>query len=89
MRIPFKAILKIGLTVWVIKYFEICHVFYDPVAEYMDKFFKWGSWLCVCSKGQFFHHNLLPLCSYVLILIKHEEETKLLDKLLDWLHWKS
>ena len=71
------------------EYFEIFHVFYDPVAEYMDKFFMWGSWLYVCSKEQICHHNLLLLCSYVLISIKHEEEAKLLDKLLDWLHWKS
>ena len=27
----------------VIEYFEICHAFYDPVAEHMDKFFRWGS----------------------------------------------
>ena len=71
------------------EYVESCLAFYDPVAEYMDKFFRWGSWLCVCNKGQFFHHNLFPLCSYVLILIKHEEEAKLLDKLLAWIHWKS
>ena len=51
----------------VIEYFEICHSFYDPVAKYMDKFFRWGSWLYVCSKEQIFHHNLLLLCSYVLI----------------------
>ena len=69
----------------VIEYFEICHVFYDPVAEYMDKFFRWSNWLYVCSKEQIFH----LFCSYVLILIKHEEEMELLDKLLDWLHWKS
>ena len=73
----------------VIEYFEICHAFYDPVAEYMDRFFRWGRWLCVCSKGHTFHHNLFPFCSCVLIPIKHEEEIKLLDKLLDWLHWKS
>ena len=64
--------------------FKIRHVFYDPVAEYMDKFFRWIIWLYVCSKGQFFHHNLLLFCSYV----KHAEEMELLDKLLNWLHWK-
>ena len=73
----------------VIEYFEICHVFYDPVAKYMDKFFRWSIWLYVCSKGRIFHHNLLLFCSYVLISIKHEEEMELLDKLPDWLHWKS
>ena len=71
----------------VIEYFEICHVFYDLVAEYMDTFFRWISWLNFCSKGQNFHHNLLLFCSYVLIPIKHEEEMELLDKFLDWLHW--
>ena len=35
----------------VIEYFENFHGFYDPIAEYMDKFFRWGGWLCVCSKG--------------------------------------
>ena len=73
----------------VIEYFEICHAFYDPVAEYMEIFFTWDSCLCICSKGHTFHHNLFRFCSYALISIKHEEESKLLDKLLDWLHWKS
>ena len=68
----------------VIEDFEICHAFYDPIAEYMDRFFRWRSWLYVCSKGQIFHHNLLLFFSYVLISIKHEEEMELLDKLLDW-----
>ena len=27
----------------MIEYFEICHAFYDPLAEYMDNFFKWYS----------------------------------------------
>ena len=62
------------------EYIEGSHVFYDLVAEYMDKFFRWGSWLCVCNKGQIFHHNLLLFCSYVLILIKREEEMELLHK---------
>ena len=70
----------------VIEYFEICHAFYDPIAEYMDKFFRWDSWLCICSKGHTFHRNLFPFCYYVLISIKHEEEAELLDKLLVWLH---
>ena len=73
----------------MIEYFEIFHVFYDPIAEYMDKFFRWRSWLYVCIKGEIFHHNLLLFSSYVLISIKFEEEMELLDKLLDWLHWKS
>ena len=41
----------------VIEYFEICHVFYDPVAEHMDKSLRWSSWLYVCSKGQIFIIN--------------------------------
>ena len=59
----------------VIEYFEICHAFYDPVVEYMDRFFRWRSWLCFCNKRHTFHHNLFPFCSYVPISIKHKEET--------------
>ena len=73
----------------MIEYFENFHAFYEPVVEYMDKFSRWDSQLCVRNKGQFFDHKLLPLCAYVLILIKHEEEAELLEKLLHWLHWKS
>ena len=68
----------------VFEYFEICHVFYDPVEEYMDKCLNQNGWLCVCSKDQVSYHNLLPLCSYFLIPIRCGEESKLLDKLLDW-----
>ena len=70
------------------EYIEGCHAFYNPVAEYTDNFFRWSSWLCVCSKRQIFHHNLLLFCSYVLISIKHEEEMELLDKLIYWFYWK-
>ena len=61
----------------------------DPVAEYMDKFFSWGGWLCFLQEDKIQYHYIFPLYFYVLILIKHDEETKLLDKFLDWLHWKS
>ena len=57
------------------EYVEGCHAFYDPVAEYMEKRFSQNGWLCVCSKDQVSYHSLLSLCYYVLISIKHEEET--------------
>ena len=34
----------------VIEYVEDCHAFYDPVAEYMEFFSRWGNWLCICKK---------------------------------------
>ena len=71
------------------EYVEGCHVFYEPMVEYMEKFSTWGSWLSFCQKEEAFYHRLLPLCSYVLILIKHDERVQLLDKFLGWLHWKS
>ena len=53
---------------------ESCHVFYDPVAEYMEKICNRNGWLCFCQKDQIFYQNLLPFCSYILISIKHDEE---------------
>ena len=70
-------------------YVESCHFFYDLVAEYMERLGNSNDWLYLYCKDQLLCYNLLPLCLSSLILIKHEEETKLLDKLLDWLHWKS
>ena len=34
------------------EYVEGCHAFYDPVAEYMDRFFSWGGWLCSHQNDQ-------------------------------------
>ena len=70
------------------EFFEGCRAFYDSVTDYMDKFFSWGCWLCVCSKGQFFYDNFLPICFDVPISLKHEDKFVLWDHLLDWLHWK-
>ena len=32
-------------------FFEGCHVFYDPVVEYMERLFSQEGWLCVCNNG--------------------------------------
>ena len=48
-----------------------------------------NEWLYLYCKYQFIYYSLIPLYISYLFLIKHEKETKLLDKLLDWLHWKS
>ena len=45
----------------MIEFFEGCHVLYDPVADHMDKFFSWSSWLCVFSKDQIRDHCFFPL----------------------------
>ena len=64
------------------------HDFYDPVAEYMEGLGEGSGWLHLCFEDQFVYHSLLPL-SISLLSIKHNERTKILGKLLDWLHWKS
>ena len=71
------------------KYAEGCHIFYDPVVEYMDSFFSWCNELIFHKKYQVLCHNLLPLHYLGVILIQHDEEVYLLDKLLGWIHWKS
>ena len=35
-------------------YFEGYHIFNDPVADYMDKFFSWDSWLCFLHKDKIY-----------------------------------
>ena len=62
-----------------------CRDFYDPVAEYMEGLGKGSDWLHPCFEDQFVYHFLLPL-SISFLSIKHEKRTKLLGKLLDWLH---
>ena len=57
-------------------FFTGCH---DLVAEYMDKLCSGNGRLCVCSKVHISHHNLFPLCSLFLFLIKHEEKVCLWD----------
>ena len=71
------------------EYVESCYVLYDSVAEYMEGIGNGNDWLYLYCKDQFLYYNLLPFCLSYLFLIKHEEEIELLDKLLDWLHWKS
>ena len=65
-----------------------CHDFYDPVVEYMEGLGEGNDWLHPCFEDQFVCHFLLPL-SISFMSIKHNKRTKLLGKLLDWLHWKS
>ena len=35
----------------MIEFFEGCHVFYDPIAEYMKRLFSQEGRLCVCNSG--------------------------------------
>ena len=63
--------------------------FYDLVAEYMEGLGNGNDRLYLYCRDQFIYYNLLPLCLSSLFFIKHEEEIGLLDKFLDWLHWKS
>ena len=64
------------------------HNFYDHVAEFMEGLGEGNDWFHPCFEYQFVYHFLLPL-SISFLSIKHNERTKLLGKLLDWLHWKS
>ena len=42
------------------EYVEGCHDFYDPLTEYVDRFFNWGGWLCSHQKDQI-HYNFFPV----------------------------
>ena len=70
------------------KEFGGCQGFYDPVAEYMEGFCSGNGRLVLCSKEQVFYHKFSPFNPSFLIWIKHDEETKSYDHLLDWIHWK-
>ena len=70
------------------EYTRGCCVFYDSIAEYMEGMGNGNDWSHLYYKYQFICYYLLPLCISFLF-IKHEKETNLLGKLLDWLHWKS
>ena len=70
------------------EYARGCCVFYDPIVEYMESIDNGNDWSHLYCKDQFICYSLLSLCISFLF-IKHEKETKLLGKLLDWLHWKS
>ena len=62
--------------------------FYDPISEYMEGLGNGNEWSHLYCKDQFICYSLLPFCISFLF-IKHKKRTKLLGKLLDWLHWKS
>ena len=62
--------------------------FYDPMAEYMEGLGKGNDWLHPCFEDKFVYRFLLPL-SISFMSIKHHKRTRILGKLLDWLHWKS
>ena len=70
------------------EFFESCHAFYDPVADYIDEFCSGNGWLYLYCKDQFLYHNFVPLGPSVLCFIKHEEKVGLWDHLLEWLHLK-
>ena len=99
---PCMVLLKISLTVckgiysWdsshakiMTFFFETCHAFYVPMADYIDEFCSGNGWLYLYCKDQFLYYNLVPLGPSVLFFVKHEEKVGLWDHLLDWLSWKS
>ena len=63
------------------------YFFCDPVVDYMESFFSLNVQLYF-HYGDKMHHEL-PLLLYclVFILFKHGQGVKLLNWLLDWLHW--
>ena len=63
-----------------------CRAFYDPISEYMERLGNGNEWSHLYSKDQFICYFLLPLC-ISFMFINHKKETKLLGKMLDWLHW--
>ena len=71
------------------EFFESCHAFYDPMANYMDGFCIGNGWLYLYCKDQFICYNFEPLGPSILFFIKHEEKVGLWDNFLDWLRWKS
>ena len=72
----------------VIEHTRACYDFYDPVAEYMEVLGEDNDWSHLFLKDQFVYHFLLPL-SISFLSIKRHKRTRILGKLLDWLHWKS
>ena len=71
------------------EFVESCHVFYDPMEEYMENIGSGNGWLYIYYKDQFIYYNFVPLVPSVLFFFKHEEKVGLWDQLLDLLHWKS
>jgi hypothetical protein len=64
---------------------QIDHLFFDPVANYMDFFFSATVQTCFFCKNPSYHP--LPVHIAALIFIKHDEEAQSRDQLLGWLHW--
>jgi hypothetical protein len=64
---------------------QIDHLFFDPVANYMELFFSVTVQACFFCKNPSYHP--LPVHISVLIFIKHDEEAQSRDQLLGWLHW--
>ena len=62
-----------------------CRDFYDPLVEYMEGLGEGSHWLHPYFKDPFVYNFLLPL-SISFLSIKHNKRTKLLGKLLDWIH---
>ena len=64
------------------------HVFFDPIAEYMEKIHCSGFQLYVHLEEQL--HLMLPwLFQYLVYLcFKHSKEIQVSDQIDDWLHWK-
>ena len=62
-----------------------CLDLYNPVAKYMDGLGEGNDWSHLYLKDQFVYHSLLPL-SVSFLSIKHHTRTRILSKLLDWLH---
>jgi hypothetical protein len=61
------------------------HIFFDPVANYIDFFFSATVQTCFFCKNPRYHP--LPVHIAALIFIKHDEEAQSRDQLLGWLHW--
>ena len=86
-----QGILKLGHLSHckiMTEFFESCHAFYDPVADYIDEFCNGNDRLYLYCKDQFIYYNLVPLGLSVLFFIKNEDKVGLWDHVLDWLHWK-
>ena len=64
------------------------HVFFDPIANYMEKIYCSGSQLYVHLEEQL--HLMLPcLLQYlVYFCFKHSQEIQVSNQIYDWLHWK-
>ena len=60
-----------------------CHVFFDPVVEYMENLGSGNGWLYLYCRDQFIYYNFVPLGPSVLVFVKHEEKVGLWDQLLD------